>query len=108
MCRYDESSREKEQGMPVTACVVFIFGPNKKLKLSILYTAATGRCFDEILGVAISLQLTAKKWFDTLVDWKNGDSMVVLPIIPSKLSPKGVVTKELLSGKKYLCYPPKP
>ncbi|KAB0401691.1 hypothetical protein E2I00_017797, partial [Balaenoptera physalus] len=68
--------------------------------------------FDEILRVIISLQLTAEKRVATPVDWKNGDSVMVLPTIPEeeakKLFPKGVFTKELPSGKKYLRYTPQP
>uniref|UniRef100_A0A8C4MFF6 Peroxiredoxin C-terminal domain-containing protein n=1 Tax=Equus asinus asinus TaxID=83772 RepID=A0A8C4MFF6_EQUAS len=107
-----DPAEKDEKGMPVTARVVFIFGPDKKLKLSILYPATTGRNFDEILRVVISLQLTAEKRVATPVDWKDGDSVMVLPTIPEeeakKLFPKGVFTKELPSGKKYLRYTPQP
>ncbi|NWY42142.1 PRDX6 protein, partial [Sylvia atricapilla] len=91
---------------------VFVFGPDKKLKLSILYPATTGRNFDEILRVVDSLQLTAYKKVATPVDWKPGDSVMVVPTLPDeeakKLFPKGIFTKELPSGKKYLRYTPQP
>ncbi|NWQ93469.1 PRDX6 protein, partial [Burhinus bistriatus] len=92
--------------------LVFVFGPDKKLKLSILYPATTGRNFDEILRVVDSLQLTAYKKVATPVDWKPGDSVMVVPTLPDdeakKLFPKGVFTKDLPSGKKYLRYTPQP
>nr|KAF6291396.1 peroxiredoxin 6 [Myotis myotis] len=107
-----DPAEKDEKGMPVTARVVFVFGPDKKLKLSLLYPATTGRNFDEILRVVISLQLTAEKRVATPVDWKVGDSVMVLPTIPEeeakKLFPKGVFTKDLPSGKKYLRYTPQP
>lgn len=49
---------------------VFIVGPDKRLKLSILYPATTGRNFDEILRVLDSLQVTAKSRVATPADWK--------------------------------------
>ncbi|KAB0355775.1 hypothetical protein FD755_021716 [Muntiacus reevesi] len=100
-----DPAEKDEKGMPVTARVVFIFGPGKKLKLSILYPATTGRNFDEILRVIICLQLTAEKRVAIPVDQKNGDSVMVLPTIPEEkaknLFPKGAFIKELPSGKKY-------
>ncbi|XP_071605912.1 peroxiredoxin-6 [Heliangelus exortis] len=107
-----DPDEQDKQGMPLTARVVFIFGPDKKLKLSILYPATTGRNFDEILRVVDSLQLTAYKKVATPVDWKAGDSVMVVPTLPDeeakKLFPKGVFTKDLPSGKKYLRYTPQP
>uniref|UniRef100_A0A8D0Y3E1 Thioredoxin domain-containing protein n=1 Tax=Sus scrofa TaxID=9823 RepID=A0A8D0Y3E1_PIG len=100
-----------DKKQPMSAEVLFFFGHTVKI-LSILYPATTGRNFDEILRVIISLQLTAEKRVATPVDWKNGDSVMVLPNIPEeeakKLFPKGVFTKELPSGKKYLRYTPQP
>ncbi|KFV94040.1 Peroxiredoxin-6, partial [Fulmarus glacialis] len=101
------------QPVTVSPCAqVFVFGPDKKLKLSILYPATTGRNFDEILRVVDSLQLTAYKKVATPVDWKPGDSVMVVPTLPDeeakKLFPKGVFTKDLPSGKKYLRYTPQP
>ncbi|NWT38152.1 PRDX6 protein, partial [Chroicocephalus maculipennis] len=101
------------QPLTLSPCTqVFIFGPDKKLKLSILYPATTGRNFDEILRVVDSLQLTAYKKVATPVDWKPGDSVMVVPTLPDeeakKLFPKGVFTKDLPSGKKYLRYTPQP
>ena len=51
---------------------VFIIGPDKRLKLSLLYPATTGRNFDEILRVVDSLQTTAAKRVATPADWKVG------------------------------------
>ncbi|XP_068936985.1 peroxiredoxin-6-like isoform X2 [Petaurus breviceps papuanus] len=84
-------------GMWHAARVVFIFGPDKKLKLSILYPETTGRNFDEILRVIDSLQLTAYKKVATPVDWKCGDGVMVVSTISEeearKLFPKGKLHK---------------
>lgn len=63
---------------------VFIVGPDKRLKLSILYPATTGRNFDEILRVLDSLQLTARSRVATPADWKvrNRKSLFELLLPP--------------------------
>ncbi|XP_074524081.1 peroxiredoxin-6 [Halichoeres trimaculatus] len=103
----DPDERDKD-GLPLTARCVFVIGPDKKLKLSILYPATTGRNFDELLRVIDSLQLTAQKKVATPVDWKPGDKVMVIPSLSdteaAALFPNGVTTKELPSGKKYLRY----
>ncbi|XP_044513304.1 peroxiredoxin-6-like [Gracilinanus agilis] len=82
--------------------------PVQKLSFPILYPATTGRNFDELLRVIDSLQLTTYKKVVTPVEWKPGNSIVVVPTISEEeaktLFPKGVFTKELPSGKKYLRY----
>ncbi|XP_038630560.1 LOW QUALITY PROTEIN: peroxiredoxin-6-like [Scyliorhinus canicula] len=107
----DPCERNKE-GRPLTARAVFVIGPDKTLKLSILYPATTGRNFDEILRVIDSLQLTACKKVATPVDWKAGGVCMVLPNIfeedAKKLFPKGLQMKELPSSKKYLRFSPHP
>ncbi|XP_029380133.1 peroxiredoxin-6-like [Echeneis naucrates] len=107
----DPDEKDKD-GMPVTARCVFIIGPDKRLKLSMLYPATTGRNFDEILRVVDSLQLTARKRVATPADWKPGECVMVPPSIPEEeaasLFPAGVYTKDLPSGRKYLRYTPHP
>ncbi|HEY6632670.1 MAG TPA: peroxiredoxin, partial [Rhizobiaceae bacterium] len=56
-----------------TVRAVFVIGPDKKIKLSLIYPMSTGRNFDEILRTIDSLQLTAKHKVATPVDWKQGD-----------------------------------
>jgi alkyl hydroperoxide reductase subunit AhpC len=56
---------------------VFVIGPDKKLKLILVYPMTTGRNFDEILRVIDSLQLTATKKVATPADWKQGDKVII-------------------------------
>lgn len=56
---------------------VFIIGPDKKVKLTLTYPAATGRNFLEILRVLDSLQLTANYQVATPADWKQGDDVII-------------------------------
>ena len=56
---------------------VYVIGPDKKIKLILLYPMTTGRNFDEILRVIDSLQLTAKNKVATPANWKQGDDVVI-------------------------------
>ena len=61
-----------------TVRAVFVVGPDKKIKLALIYPMTTGRNFDEILRTIDSLQLTAKHKVATPVDWKQGDDVIIL------------------------------
>jgi alkyl hydroperoxide reductase subunit AhpC len=56
---------------------VFVIGPDKKVKLILVYPMTTGRNFDEILRVIDSLQLTATSKVATPADWKQGDKVII-------------------------------
>jgi alkyl hydroperoxide reductase subunit AhpC len=73
---------------------VFVIGPDKKVKLTITYPAATGRNFDEILRVIDSLQLTANYSVATPANWKQGQDVIITAAVkdedvPAKF-PKGM------------------
>ena len=94
-------------GLPLTARTVFVVGPDKKLKLAILYPATTGRNFDEIIRAIDSLQLTAVKKVATPVNWKKGEDVIVPPSLSEEeaakhFPPGSIEVVNLPSGKGYL------
>jgi alkyl hydroperoxide reductase subunit AhpC len=60
---------------------VFVIGPDKTIKLILVYPMTTGRNFDEILRVIDSMQLTAKHKVATPADWKRGEDVIIVPAV---------------------------
>jgi len=60
---------------------VFVIGPDKKIKLMIVYPMSTGRNFDEVLRVIDSMQLTAAFSVATPVNWKDGEDVIIVPAL---------------------------
>jgi thioredoxin-dependent peroxiredoxin len=60
-----------------TVRTVFVIGPDKKVKLVLVYPMTTGRNFDEVLRVIDSLQLTAKHKVATPANWKQGENVII-------------------------------
>lgn len=93
--------------LTATVRSLFIIGPDKKVKLMIVYPASTGRNFVEVLRVIDSLQLTANYSVATPADWKQGEDVIVVPAVSTedalKKFPKGVKIV-----KPYLRYTPQP
>jgi alkyl hydroperoxide reductase subunit AhpC len=56
---------------------VFVVGPDKKVKLILVYPMTTGRNFDEVLRVIDSLQLTANHRVATPVNWQHGEPVII-------------------------------
>jgi alkyl hydroperoxide reductase subunit AhpC len=72
---------------------VFVVGPDKKIKMIMVYPMTTGRNFDEVLRVIDSLQLTAKHRVATPVNWKQGEDVIIAGSVSDdeakKLYPQG-------------------
>jgi thioredoxin-dependent peroxiredoxin len=72
-----ESSEGRTANDNATVRNVFVVGPDKKVKLVLVYPMSTGRNFDEVLRVLDSLQLTAKHKVSTPANWKVGEDVII-------------------------------
>jgi alkyl hydroperoxide reductase subunit AhpC len=71
-----------------TVRTVFVVGPDKKIKLMLIYPMTTGRNFDEVLRVLDSMQLTAKHPVSTPVNWKPGNDVILSPAVSNEEATK--------------------
>jgi len=71
-----------------TVRTVFVIGPDKKIKLMLVYPMTTGRNFDEVLRVLDSMQLTAKHQVATPVNWKPGNDVIIVPAVSNEEATK--------------------
>jgi alkyl hydroperoxide reductase subunit AhpC len=63
---------------------VFVIGPDKRVKLVLVYPMTTGRNFDEVVRVIDSLQLTATHRVATPVNWKQGEDVIIAGSVPNE------------------------
>ena len=86
---------------------VFVVGPDKKVKLILVYPMTTGRNFDEVLRVIDSLQLTAKHKVATPVNWKDGEDVIIAGTVSDE-DAKAKFPKGWKTLKPYLRVTPQP
>src|ERR1700720_1986654 len=86
---------------------VFIIGPDKKIKLVLVYPMTTGRNFQEILQVIDSLQMTAKHRVATPADWQQGDDVIIAGSVTDDEA-KTIYPQGWKAPKPYLRIVPQP
>ena len=86
---------------------VFIVGPDKKIKLILMYPMTTGRNFDEVLRVLDSMQLTAKHKVATPVNWKQGQDVIIAGSVSDE-DAKKQFPQGWKAAKPYLRVTPQP
>jgi thioredoxin-dependent peroxiredoxin len=72
-----ETSEGRTPATNATVRTVFLIGPDKKIKLMLVYPMSTGRNFDEVLRILDSIQLTARHNVSTPVNWKQGQDVII-------------------------------
>jgi alkyl hydroperoxide reductase subunit AhpC len=86
---------------------VFVIGPDKKIKLILVYPMTTGRNFDEVLRVIDSLQLTAKHKVATPAQWKQGEDVIIAGSVSDE-DAKKIYPQGWKSPKPYIRIVPQP
>jgi thioredoxin-dependent peroxiredoxin len=101
------SSEGRTAADNATVRTVFVIGPDKKIKLMLIYPMSTGRNFDEVLRVLDSMQLTAKHKISTPVNWKPGDDVIISGSVSNEEAQKQY-PEGWKSPKPYLRIVPQP
>jgi alkyl hydroperoxide reductase subunit AhpC len=76
-----DSAQGRTAATNQTVRTVFMIGPDKRVKLMLIYPMTTGRNFDEVLRVLDSMQLTATHQVATPANWKPGDDVIIVPSV---------------------------
>jgi alkyl hydroperoxide reductase subunit AhpC len=102
----DGDPTERTPAQNQTVRNVFVIGPDKTLKLILVYPMTTGRNFDEVLRVIDSLQLTAKHKVATPVNWQQGDDVIIAGSVNNEQAKE--IFGEWESPKPYIRIVPQP
>ncbi|GAA0157157.1 hypothetical protein Leryth_016045 [Lithospermum erythrorhizon] len=101
-----DPDEKDSSGNQAPSRALHIVGPDKKIKLSFLYPASTGRNIDEVMRVLDSLQKASKHKVATPANWKPGEDVVISPSVSdeeaNRMFDKGFKTCQLPSNKGYL------
>lgn len=84
MISQDDLDNIKEKGIAFTIRAVYIIDPQKKIRLTMLYPASTGRNTAEVLRVIDSLQTGDKKGVVTPINWNVGEDVIVPPSVSTE------------------------
>lgn len=83
-----ETSEGRTPANNATARAVFVIGPDKRIKLTLVYPMTTGRNFDEIIRVLDSIQLTAKHRVATPANWQQGEDVIITSAVSNEEADK--------------------
>ena len=79
-----DTSEGRTAANNATVRTVYVIGPDKTIKLMLIYPMTTGRNFDEILRVIDSMQLTARHKVATPANWNQGDDVIITPAVSNE------------------------
>lgn len=79
-----DTSEGRTAANNATVRTVYVIGPDKTIKLMLIYPMTTGRNFDEILRVIDSMQLTVRHKVATPANWNQGDDVIITPAVSNE------------------------